>query len=206
MVRCTVAKSRTTNVASSSSRGADRFVAVDLLLANPNSNTYGHCMGIREGKGVKHEQGEMRIHARTFFFFLSEVGADRTRFAPFVHSQVQSAALNKMLASRQVLRVSAQKQFSPALAARSCTFGGHSFASTLPSALAAPRRRAKECVCESADADLRYRALSQSRRSLVLLRSPSRLPLFAPRSLAPTSSPAPVSRPPYALPGQLDDG
>jgi hypothetical protein len=55
------------------------------------------------------------------------------------------------------------------------------------------------------DADLRFRALSQSRRSLVRLRSPSRLPLFAPRSLAPTSSPAPVSGPACALPAESDN-
>lgn len=64
----TVAKSRTTNVASSSSRGADRFVAVDLSLASLNSHAHGHCIGMREVKGVKHEQGEMRIRAHTFFF------------------------------------------------------------------------------------------------------------------------------------------
>lgn len=59
-------------------------------------------------------QGAMRIRAHTRFFF-SKIGGVGS---PSVHSQVPSA---KMLASRQVLRVSAQKQFSPALAARSCT-------------------------------------------------------------------------------------
>lgn len=47
---------------------------------------------------------------------------------------------------------------------------------------------------------------SQSRRSLVLLRSPSRLPLSGPRSLASPSSLAPVSRPAYAIPGQREGG
>jgi hypothetical protein len=68
MVRCTVAKSRTTNVGSSSSRDADRLVAVDLLLGKSlleytSSALYGH--GISEGYTVRTGGN---ANPRTLFF------------------------------------------------------------------------------------------------------------------------------------------
>lgn len=68
MVRCTVAKSRTTNAGSSSSRDADRLIAVDLflgksLLEYTSSALYGH--GVREGYAVRTGGN---ANPRTLFF------------------------------------------------------------------------------------------------------------------------------------------